>query len=49
MYVLRESILHKLNNVRYWHQADIFTVLQVDYERKAEFRHQDGCGDLQQR
>lgn len=24
MYVLRESILHKLNNVLYWHEADIF-------------------------
>lgn len=22
MYVLRESILHKLNNVFYWHKAD---------------------------
>ncbi len=22
MYVLRESILHELNNVRYWHTAD---------------------------
>lgn len=22
MYVLRESILHKLNNVRSWHTAD---------------------------
>lgn len=22
MYVLRESILHELNNVRYWHKAD---------------------------
>ena len=22
MYVLRESILHELNNVRYWHRAD---------------------------
>jgi hypothetical protein len=21
MYVLRESILHELNNVRYWHKA----------------------------
>ena len=29
MYVLRESILHKLNNVRYWHRADDLTELKV--------------------
>lgn len=25
MYFLRESILHELNNVRYWHAADVVT------------------------
>lgn len=29
MYVLRESILHKLNNVRSWHKADDRTQTQT--------------------
>lgn len=37
MYVLRESILHKLNNVRYWHKADRFgrsvTIIQQKCQR----------------
>ena len=36
MYVLRESILHKLNNVRYWHEADKIIGLNLRYEREAE-------------
>ena len=33
MYVLRESILHELNNVRYWHRADKLTGPKVCCER----------------
>lgn len=44
MYVLRESILHKLNNVRSWHRADKLPELKVCYEREADInRAKDLC------
>lgn len=30
MYVLRESIMHELNNVRYWHKADLQPSLKIN-------------------
>jgi hypothetical protein len=33
MYVLRESILHKLNNVRYWHRAAVAALTTLDFNR----------------
>lgn len=36
MYVLRESILHELNNVRYWHKADVLCSHQLCCEHGAD-------------
>ncbi len=36
MYVLRESILHELNNVCYWYGADRPACCQVRFEREAD-------------
>lgn len=39
MYVLRESILHELNNVCYWYGADRPACCQVRFERGVDVVH----------